>query len=194
MDSALDSDKGSSSDLGGRGRFFRICRLLLDGAAELLRQQFDKIIPPYDLSSILQKEEENLRKLRTSVLTTDMLEILYPAPNTFGESADFDISLLMVLFRNLCELKAPPSSNNWRTMPSDNDKSVEADILRLKIYRNTIVAHAKVCDIADDEFEQVSKHIIAIFERLGGAEWKEKAENMAKEAGNDSALLLMRGW
>ena len=66
-------------------------------------------------------------------------------------------------------------------MPIDSDKSSEADILRLKIYRNTIIAHADACCISSKEFDQIWKNICNIFERLGGALFKIEAENMLSE-------------
>ena len=196
MASSLDVIN-SSSDLDGRGRFFRICRLLVDGGADLLRQEFDKITVPGDLPTVLSKEEVNLRKIKSFILTASMFHKLYPTSDTYGKSTDFDISLLMVLFRQLCRLKAPPSSNNWKTMPIDSDKSVEADILRLKIYRNEVIAHAETCSIPSDKFEQVSQDIITIFERRGGEPWKLKAERMLKEAltqSENAYLTELKDW
>ena len=195
--SSLDDGINSSSNLDGRGRFFRVCRLLVDGGTDLLRQEFDKIIPPGDLPKILSKEEVNLRKLKSFILTASMFQKLYPSSNTYGKSTDFDISLLMVLFRQLCRMKAPLSSNNWKDMPIDSDKTVEADILRLKIYRNAVIAHAETCSIPSDEFEQVSQNIITIFERRGGEPWKLKAERMLKEAltqSENAYLMELKDW
>ena len=181
MASSLESALGVSSGLNDQERFFYSCRLLLDGGTELLRQEFDKIFPPTDLHNVLCKEKLNLQKLPRSVLSTSMLQKLYPTSATCGKPTDFDITLLMVLFRYLCRLEAPPSSNNWSNMPVDSDKSLAADILRLKIYRNTVFAHAEACCISKDDFEQISNNICVIFERRGGTFWKLKAETMLKE-------------
>ena len=171
----------SCSPLDGKERFFRICRLLLDGGTDLLRREFDNIILPSDLPTVLQKEKSNLRKLPRSVLPNNMFQKLYPTPITHGKSTDFDISLLMVLFRHLCQLKAPPSSNNWGRMPTNTDESLEADILRLKIYRNTVIAHAETCCISNIDFGQICKDIFEIFDRRGGTHWKLKAEAMLQQ-------------
>ena len=179
---ALSLEFGSFSDLGDRERFFRVCRLLLDGATDLLREEFDRIIAPCDLPTFLLREKSSLQRLRKNVLTVDMLEKLYPTANTFGKSTDFDMTLLTVLFRHLCRLKAPPSSNNWGSMPIDSDHSLEADILRLKIYRNSVFAHANTCCIPAADFDHVSRNVCTIFERRGGPVWKLKAERMLSEA------------
>ena len=162
-------------------RFFRLCRLLLDGGTDLLRQEFDKLIPPCSLPFVLSKEKASLLRLPRGVLTPEMFQKLYPTTTSHGKSTDFDISLLMVLFRHLCRLKAPPSSKNWSSMPISSDQSLEADILRLKIYRNTIFAHAEACCISENDFDQVSKGMCEIFERRGGLPWKWIAETMLNE-------------
>ena len=178
----MASSVRSNVQLDGKERFFRICRLLLDGGTNLLRQEFDKLVPPDRLGTVLQKEKTKLQRLsRRGVLTNMMLQKLYPTLTTYGKSVDFDISLLMVLFRELCGLKAPPSSNNWGSMPIGSDESLEADILRLKIYRNTIFAHAESCCVSDTDFKKVSKDVCAMFERRGGTQWKQQAETMLHE-------------
>ena len=172
------------------GRLFHIGRLLLDGGTCLLRQVFDRLIPPCDLPIVLAKEENNLRALLVKrILTRDMMVKLYPDKNTYGKSSDFDIPLLTLLFIHLCQLKAPPSSNNWRSMPVDSDRSLEADILRLRLYTNRIFIHAEDCSIPSNDFELVSASVCAIFYRLGGIHWKRKAETMLHDVLTESESL-----
>ena len=175
-----------ASPLEDNERFFRICRLLIDAGSNFLRQEFDKLIPPCDLPVLLQKEKNNLLRLPRGILTQKMFQKLYPTATKYGTSNDCDISLLMILFRHLCRLKAPSSSNNWSIMPVDSDRSLAADVLRLKIYRNTVFAHAETCRISKDEFDQVSKKVLEIFVRQGGLPWKQIAETMLNEALTES--------
>ena len=193
MASCLGSSVGSRSveHSDDKERFFRICRLLLDGGTEVLRQEFDKRIPPSTLSSRLIREKTKLLKLPSRVLPISMFQRLYPTANTCGKSKDFDISLLMVLFRQLCGLTPPPSTGNWSEMPADSDESLEADILRLKIFRNNVFAHATFCCISEADFNQISKDICDIFERLDGLNWRLKAERMLGEAltGSENVYL-----
>ena len=179
MAQPLGSGAGLSSELDDKERFFHVCRLILEGGTELLRQKFDQLIPPANLPGTLQKEKANLLKLPRNVLTISMSQKLYLRAGAFGKSGDFDISLLMVLFRHLCGLKALLTSNNWGSMPIDSDKSLEADILQLKIYR--VFSHAEACCISASDFNQISKNIRSIFVRLGGSPWKLKAETMLGE-------------
>ena len=171
----------SVTSLKDKDRFFHLCRLLLDGGTDLLRQEFDKLIPPCNLSSVLSKEKANLLKLPKGVLTPKMFQKLYPTTTTRGKSTDFDISLVMILFRHLCRLEAPASSRNWSSMPLSSDQSLEADIMRLKIYRNTLFAHAEACCMSANDFDLVSKDMCEIFERRGGLPWKRIAETMLNE-------------
>ena len=87
----------------------------------------------------------------------------------------------MLLFRHLCKLKPPPSSNSWSAVPDSSDKSLEADIVRLNIYQYTIFAHAVTCSISGENFKQLSEQICEIFERRGGSSWKWIAKTMLDE-------------
>ena len=170
---------GPSVPVEGNELFFRICRLLIDGGTEVMRLQFDKKIPPSELPKKLQKIK-NVWKLQ-NVITAPMRETLFPDDNTYGKSADFDISLLMVLLRNIGGLQPPQSTNSWKDEPSDNDHSLEADIVRLKLYRNKIFAHVRSCSIIKSDFENFAKKIGESLIRLGGKEWKHKVEEILNE-------------
>ena len=160
--------------------FFRLCKLLIGGGTEVMRMQFDQQIPPFELPKKLQQMKSHLLNLKR-VITPSMQKKLYPDDNIYGKSTDFDISLLMILMRNLCGLKPPKSTNNWEDMPLDYDLSSEADILRLKQYRNKLFAHVHSCHIETSEFKTISNEITTILVRLGGPDWEFKAEKMLKE-------------
>ena len=110
--------------------FQRLCMLLIGEGSKIMRLEFDKIIPPTYLPKCLEKNKTKLENLPTNVLTGKMQSILYAkAPIYYGCTNDFDMSLLMVLFRNLCNLSPPPSTGNWNEMPSADDSSLEADLV-----------------------------------------------------------------
>ena len=171
--------KDSCLSIEGNELFFRLCKLLIGGGTEVMRMQFDQHIPPSELPKKLQQMKSHLLNLKR-VITPPMQKKLYPDDNTYGKSTDFDISLLMILLRNLCGLKPPKSTNNWEDMPLDSDRSLEADILRLKQYRNKLFVHVHSCDIKRSEFDTISNEITKILVRLGGPDWKLKVEKMLK--------------
>ena len=93
--------------------YARLCRLLVDVGSQVLRQKFDSICPPATLNSYLSSPavQTTLRTLKARrVLNPSQWDKLYPPVGTVSVSSrDFDITLLMVLLRNICGLTTPAS-------------------------------------------------------------------------------------
>jgi uncharacterized protein HemY len=117
---------------------FRLLSLIIDGGTLVLRQQFDQAIPPHDLQNKLNDKTirgtlNNLRQRK--VITTDQWNVLFP---NIGQptSEKFDISLLTCLLRYICGLNEHALA--WTCIPSSMDHSIEADINKLKLFRNEV--------------------------------------------------------
>ena len=162
--------------------FQRLCKLLIEEGTEVMRQEFDLIIPPANFPRILRQGRTTLTKLPRNVFTPTMDETLYSrAPISYGCSKHCDISLLMVLFRNLCRLNPPASTGNWTDMPSSNDCSLEADLVRLKLFRNELFAHTKKCSVQESEFQRHWTDISSVILRRGnhvGMVWTNKINDI----------------
>ena len=149
------SKLAATSITSEKENFLRLCMLMIDLGSEVMRLEFDNIVKPADLPNSLKTNRTKLIHLPRNVFTYSMDQTLYScAPVSYGCSNDFDISLLMVLFRNLCNLKPPPSTGNWSDMPRPSDNSLEADLVRLKLYRNELFAHTKTCSIEESKFHK----------------------------------------
>lgn len=149
--------------------YARLCRLLIDVGTEVLREVFDRIHPPIDLHKVLAQSgvKSKLQALlKRRKLNPSQWNILYPTTTTVS-SADFDVTLLMVLFRNICNLPQP--GTGWDDLPTAADTSLEADIARVKFYRNTVYAHVSNASIDDAEFTHYWQEIRETLVRLGGA-------------------------
>ena len=126
--------------------YARLCRLLVDVGSHALRDTFDRIHPPAGLHSVLAPVTsahgtlQLLRKKR--ILDPTQWGKLYPTIPSSVSSASFDITLLMVLLRNICHLTPPVSG--WDNLPSAADTSTEANIARVKYYRNTVYGHTTI--------------------------------------------------
>ena len=123
--------------------YARLCRLLVDVGSHILRETFDKKRPPGNLEKVLStsKIRDELQELRKrKVLNPSQWGKLYPAIKSSVSSRDFDITLLVVLLRNICGLVCP--ATGWDTVPPTTDTTLEADIVRIKCYRNTVYGHA----------------------------------------------------
>ena len=147
--------------------YTRLCRLLVDVGSHALRDTFDAIHPPVGLHTVLGRHPEDvtlqsLRKKR--ILNPTQWGKLYPTVPSSVSSVDFDITLLIVLLRNICGLLPP--STGWDSLPPAADVSKEANIARLKYYRNNVYGHASRASVDDATFnsywQDVSNAILGL--------------------------------
>lgn len=114
---------------------FRYQYLLVHIGTEVLRKLFD-IVAGNDVGKYLATKVNDIQKLiNAKVVTATQKELLPPVNNT-PQTADFDITLLSCLLRNICGL-CPSNDSVWMN-PAQTDQSIEADITRLRICRNEV--------------------------------------------------------
>ena len=159
--------------------YARLCRLLVDVGSHVLRETFDKKRQPGNLDTVLSSPPvhsvlKSLRKKR--ILNPFQWGKLYPAIKCSVSSQNFDITLLMVLLRNICGL-VPPASG-WDKLPAVADATLEADIVRIKCYRNTVYGHASEASVDDATFSQYWNDIQNALVRLGGACYKDSIDDL----------------
>ena len=173
-----------------KANFQRLTRLLMRGGLALLREVFDSIHPPANLPAVLGNPtiKSNLQTLRGRVLTHPEWNCLYnpSGPGTYGKSTDFDISLLCKLLRAICSLTPP--ATGWDSLPNSTDHSLEADLVRIKFYRNKIYGHNRSMEISNADFEnlwmEISDALLRIAGRISSAkrdEWKNSIEKFFHE-------------
>ncbi|XP_078381732.1 uncharacterized protein LOC144664461 isoform X15 [Oculina patagonica] len=152
--------------------YARLCRLLVDVGSQALRDTFDGIHPPAGLHLVLARHPEHatLQTLRTRrILNPTQWGKLYPTIPSSVSSASFDITLLMVLLRNICGLHAP--ATGWDSLPPPADTSKEANIARVKYYRNTVYGHASQASVDDATLNTYWQDISNALVALGGASY-----------------------
>ncbi len=163
-----------------KANFQRLTRLLMCGGTRLLREKFDSIISPADLPLKLG-DPATLAALKKARTTKPEWDALYPSPGVYGKSSDFNITLIFRLLRTICGLKPPRSGpRGWDDFPNSSDYSLEADLVRIKYYRNEFHAHTKTMEISDAEFvdlwRKISEALIKIAESISHVkrdEWKK---------------------
>ena len=174
-----------------KANFQRLTRLLMRGGLALLREVFDAIYPPVNLPAVLgnsaiKKKLQSLKRIR--VLSQTEWDYLYNSsgPGMHGKSADFDISLLCKLLRAICSLTPPITG--WDNLPSSTDHSLGADLVRIRIYRNTIYGHNHSMEITKADFEKLWKEISEALLRIASSissakrdEWKKSIEKFFHE-------------
>ena len=140
----------------------------------MLRDTFDSIIPPENLREFLKRDPAHSRlKLRRKegVLSSVHWSKLYPATPTEVSSASFDIPLLIVLLRTICNLSPPPAG--WDTPPLTADTSRESNIARIKYFMNAVCKHATEGSVSDTVFSSYWQQICNTLVRLGGADYED---------------------
>ena len=182
--SAADEALGTTDE---KANFQRLTRLLMRGGLALLREVFDSIHP--HLPAVLGNPtiKSNLQTLRGRVLTQPEWDCLYnPRSGAYGKSTDFDISLLCKLLRATCSLTPP--ATGWDSLPNSTDHSLEADLVRIKFYRNKIYGHNHSMEISNADFEnlwmEISDALLRIAGRISSAkrdEWKKSIETFFHE-------------
>ena len=143
--------------------YARLCRLLIDIGTEALRNIFNGIHPPSNLHVILSSSSAHYTTLKrlqkNKVLNPTLWGKLYPTTASHVSSANFDITLLIVLLRNICGLSPPVSTGSWDKLPPVSDNSMEANIVRIKCYRNDVYAHASKAWVDDSTFTTLWQNI-----------------------------------
>lgn len=129
----------------------RLRRLLLDGGTQVLRELFDSIHSNSALPGVLKTHEADLKK---KCRFDDQTKLLFPADGK-PDSKTFDITLLALLLSNICRPSlTAPLTTGWTKEPSSSDKSKEANIVRIRLFRNKI-QHRPGSEINDKEFEKL---------------------------------------
>ena len=201
--SAADDELRTTDE---KANFQRLARLLMRGGLALLREVFDAIHPPANLPAVLgnpavKKQLQTLRRNR--VLTYPEWECLYnPSSGAYGMSTDFDVSLLCKLLREICNLPSPITG--WDTLPYSTNHSLEADLVRIRIYRNEIYGHNHSMEITDADFkklwEKISGALLRIASGISSAkrdEWKKSIESFFHDPLTPDAqenIIQLRLW
>ena len=177
--------------------YARLCRLLVDIGTQALRDTLDGIHTPGNLHSVLAANKRTLQSLRAKkIINPIQWGKLFPAILTAVSSRDFDTTLLMVLLRNLCGLTAPPTG--WDKLPAVTDLSREADIARVKYFRNTVYGHAEKASIDDISFNNFWRDIRDTLVRLGGVTYQAAIDKLRNETMDpdieDHYVKLLSEW
>ena len=154
--------------------YAQLCRLLVEVGSLVLREIFDRVFPPENLPAVLTNPTnhaklQTLRKKR--VLSTSQWEKLYPASKSSVSSKDFDSSLLLFLLKNIWGLTLPASG--WNNLPPGSDTSPEADITRIKFFRDRVFSHAANASVDDPTFSLYWNSIKDTFLHIEGTCYEE---------------------
>ena len=152
----------ASLNLEENVNFTRLSRLLVDKGTEALRNTLESIHPAANLPTVLNAYKTTLLKLKFRIINDSQWDLLFPPSGNPPDSKTFDVTLLAVLVRNICGLPAP--ATGWNTLPPDVDRSLAANVTRIKLFRNQIFAHVSSTLVDNTTFEnlwqKVSKALV----------------------------------
>ena len=144
----------------------KLSRLLIDGGTMVLRKIFDRYHPPANLLADLNANYHTLNNLlRRRVLHKPQWDLLFPPGGATPDSNTFDIILLFLLLTNICGLFPPPSG--WHSKPLPSDTSVEANLARIKFFRNKLYGHVSTTGIDTPTFSALWLELSAVLVALG---------------------------
>ena len=144
----------------------KLSRLLIDGGATVLRSVFDSFHPPTNLAANLNANYATLNNLfKKKVLHRPQWDLLFPPGGATPDSNTFDITLLFLLLTNICGLSPPLSG--WHKPPPSSDTSREANLARIKLYRNELYGHVTSTGVKTAEFNIKWQEISAVLVALG---------------------------
>ena len=144
----------------------KLSRLLIDGGTTVLRSVFNGFHPPANLAADLNASYATLDNLfKKKVLHKPQWDLLFPPGGATPDSNTFDITLLFLLLTNICGLSPPPSG--WHKPPPLSDTSREANLARIKLYRNELYGHVASTGVKTTEFNVKWQEISAVLVALG---------------------------
>ena len=169
----------------------KLSRLLIDGGTTVLRNIFDRYHPPINLASDLNFNYSVLNNLlRKRVLNGQQWDKLFP-PGGIPDSKTFDITLLFLLLTNICGLSPPLTG--WHSKPSPGDNSLEANLARVKGFRNELYGHVTSSGVDTTSFSTFWHEISTALTFLG-LDQAEIDRLKAEHGGEEDYLDALIEW
>ena len=170
----------------------KLSRLLIDGGTTVLRKIFDGHHPPANLIIDLNANYPILNNLLSRrVLNGHQWDKLFPSVGVPPESITFDITLLFLLLTEICELTPPPSG--WHTKPPSSDTSLEANLARVKFYRNIVYGHVTTTSVDTPTFSALWTEISGVLVSLG-LDQTEVDRLKAEKGGEQDYIDVLIEW
>ena len=170
----------------------KLSRLLIDGGTTVLRKIFDGHHPPANLSTDLKANYPILNNLlKKRALHKTQWKKLFPPGGVPSDSKTFDITLLFLLLTNICGLTPPPSG--WHRKPPPSDTSHEANLARVKFYRNVLYGHVTTTGVDTPTFSALWTEISGVLVSLG-LDQAEVDRLKAEKGGEQDYIDVLIEW
>ena len=170
----------------------KLSRLLIDGGTTVLRNVFDGFHSPPNLAAGLNANYPTLNSLlKKKVLRTAQWDQLFPPGGVIPDSKTFDITLLFVLLTNICGLSPPLFG--WHIIPPPGDNSLEANLTRVKFFRNELYGHVSTTGVNTATFNALWQDVSAVLVALG-LDQNEIDRLKAEHCGEEDYLDVLLDW
>ena len=170
----------------------KLSRLIIDGGTTVLRNVFDTHHPPANLAADLNACYSILiNLLRRRILNGHQWDKLFPVGGAAPDSTTFDITLLFLLLTNICGLTPPHTG--WHCKPPPSDTSREANLARIKFFRNQLYGHITTTGIDELMFNALWQEISAVLVSLGLSR-AEVDRLKAERCGEEDYVDALRDW
>ena len=144
----------------------KLSRLLIDGGTTVLKIVFDSHHSPANLAMDLTANRPKLCSLvKRRVLHKPQWDKLFPPSGSTPDSNNFDITLLFLLLTEICGLSPPRSG--WHKKPPLSDTTFEANLARIKFFRNELYGHVSTTGIDSSTFSHLWREISDVLVALG---------------------------
>lgn len=137
--------------------YARLAVIILGPCTDVLRNVLIKEKPPADLINEINKYITEKKKPK---INQSNQKLIY---GHCGNYSEFDIPLLYFLFRNISSI--PSHANKWGNNPEQSDRSVSANIERIRLIRNNYF-HVNHPSISKSDFVQEWRNIFQIVQEL----------------------------
>lgn len=154
--------------------FARIAPMIYGPCTDVIRDILRKEISPSNLEEKVRVFRAN-KKIKTFQIDDHRLKTVYGQ-----DYSKFDIKLIYFLLRNFCRIR--PHSNGWGNYPHRSDKSVSANIERIRLIRNYYACslETSMSDLHfDEKFEEIYLIVKELEEYLGcSTKYQEKVKEL----------------
>lgn len=133
----------------------RVAQMILGPCINVLRDVLWKEISPSNLET---KVRAYIAKTKKPLINPHQETLVYGK-----DYSNFDVTLLYFLLRNMCSIQ--PHSNKWGNNPNPGDKSVSANIERIRLIRNEY-GHNSERSMSDTDFNIKYQYIWYIVQEL----------------------------
>ncbi|CAG2197839.1 unnamed protein product [Mytilus edulis] len=156
--------------------YVRMSLLLTGISPRAARTFFDSEFAPACLDATIKKEYNKLLDLKKkNRINQSQWNLLFPRFPDVPDSKTFDVTLMILLLRNLTPITPPLCG--FDHLPSAIETTPAADLARIKHYRNHL-AHLDDGKLDTGFFNTAWNDITNAIDRLGGQQMKQECDHL----------------